>query len=293
MVLRLQIDVDKLSGLSQLALQKTLSYLPYLLLALLVFIVGLKLVKGITNLVDKRLRHREVDPSLRPFLKAVLRSFLNVAVLVSAAGIAGVETTSFVAILGAAGLAVGLALQGSLSNFAGGVMLLLLKPYKTGDYVEASGTAGTVDEVQIFHTRLKTPDNKVVLVPNSSVVNSNIINYSAEETRRCDLNFGIAYDDDIDHARSIMKAHFDQDSRVLKDPAYMIIITSLGDSSVNISGRAWVRTTDFWGFLWESTEKIKKDFDREGITIPFPQRDVHLYHDDSKQTSHPTPTALT
>jgi small conductance mechanosensitive channel len=262
---------------SRKLLLKVIDYLPFLLLAVLTLVVGLRIVRVIGKWIDRRLARRGVDPSLRPFLGSVIRALLNVAVFVSAAGIAGIETTSFVAILGAAGLAIGLALQGSLSNFAGGVMLLLLKPYKTEDYVEAGGTAGTVDQIQIFHTRLKTPDNKVVLIPNSSVVNNNITNYSAESTRRCDLNFGIAYDDDIDKARAIIKAHFDHDPRVLREPAYMIIVTSLGDSSVNISGRAWVRTDDFWYFLWDSTERIKKDFDREGITIPFPQRDVHLY----------------
>lgn len=285
--------LDQWSALAQQLLNSILSYLPQLVLALFLLWIGIRLVKALAKYIDGRLKKRDIDPSLRPFLRSVISAFLYVAVVVSAAGIAGIETTSFVAILGAAGLAIGLALQGSLSNFAGGVMLLLLKPYRTDDYVEAAGTSGTVNEIQIFHTRLKTPDNKIVLVPNSAVVNNNIINYSAEETRRCDLNFGIAYDDDIDQARSIIKAHFDQDERVLQDPAYMIIVTSLGNSSVNISGRAWVNTTDFWGFLWESTEKIKKDFDREGITIPFPQRDVHLYQRASKDDIRPTPAALT
>jgi small conductance mechanosensitive channel len=189
----------------------------------------------------------------------------------------GVASHSFVAVIGAAGLAIGLALQGSLANFAAGVMIIGFRPFKAGDYIEAGGTAGTVQEVQIFSTFLKTPDNKLVIVPNGSITSDTITNYSATGTRRLDLVFGIGYGDDMKKAKQIIEETLGQDERVLEDPKPVIAVAELGDSSVNIVARPWVKTGDYWDLRFHLTETIKRRFDEEGISIPFPQRDVHLF----------------
>ena len=193
----------------------------------------------------------------------------------------GIQTTSFVALLGAAGLAIGLALQGSLSNFAAGFLMILFRPFKVGDYIEAAGTAGTVEEIQIFTTALRTPDNKLVIVPNAKLTADNIVNWSAKGTRRVDMVFGIGYGDDIDRARSVIREIIEADPRVLKDPAPLVALWQLGESSVDFVARPWVKSADYWSVWFDTTEKVKKAFDAEGISIPFPQRDVHVYqHSD-------------
>lgn len=188
----------------------------------------------------------------------------------------GIQTTSIIAVLGAAGLAIGLALQGSLSNFAAGVLMLIFRPFRAGDYVECAGTAGVVEEVQIFSTRLRTPDNKLVIVPNGAVYSGNVVNYSANDTRRLDLVFGVSYADDLDHVKRVMRAVLDAEPRLLADPAPTIGLLELADSSVNFAVRPWVRTGDYWPVYFDLMEAMKKRFDAEGITIPFPQRDVHF-----------------
>jgi small conductance mechanosensitive channel len=193
-------------------------------------------------------------------------------------GMIGIEMTSFIAILGAAGLAFGMALSGTLQNFAGGVIILVFKPYKVGDYIEAAGYAGSVTEIRIFNTILKTPDNKVIIIPNSSLAGNSMTNYSAEPTRRVDFKFGIGYQDDIDKAKSVLKRLADADERILKDPAVFIAVSEMADSSVNLIVRAWVETANYWPVYFDMTEKVKKTFDAEGISIPFPQRDVHIYN---------------
>src|SRR5690606_5359625 len=197
--------------------------------------------------------------------------------LISVASMVGVATTSFVAVIGAAGLAIGLALQGSLANFAGGVLILIFKPFKVGDTIEAQGFVGTVKEIQILHTILNTPDNRRVVIPNGSLSNSSLVNMSVNTTRRADMTFGISYNDDIDKAKAICQRLLDADPRWLTDPAPLIVVGSLGDNSVNLTVRCWTNASDLWPFQWDMLERVKNSFDQEGITIPFPQRDVHLY----------------
>ena len=191
----------------------------------------------------------------------------------------GIATTSFIALLGAAGLAIGLALQGSLANFASGVLILIFKPYKINDFIEAAGIKGTVHEIQVFNTVLKTPDNKTIIIPNSQVSAGTITNYSTEATRRVDMTFGIGYSDDIDKAKSVLSKLLKEDSRVLDNPEIMIVVSELADSSVNFSVRGWVKAADYWGVYFDMHEKVKKTFDKENISIPFPQTDVHLFQE--------------
>ena len=190
----------------------------------------------------------------------------------------GVEMTSFIAVLGAAGLAVGLALQGTLQNFAGGVIILLFKPYKVGDYIETQGYAGTVKEIQIFTTIMHTPDNKVIIIPNSPIATGSLINYSAQETRRVDFTFGIGYGDDIEKAKKVLNNILDKHEKVMKDPLPFVRVVELADSSVNFAVRAWAKSADYWDVYLDVTEAVKKSFDKEGISIPFPQSDVHIYN---------------
>ncbi|MHC4695766.1 MAG: mechanosensitive ion channel family protein [Planctomycetota bacterium] len=204
-------------------------------------------------------------------------ALLMTPVVISAVQKLGVPTTSFVAVVGAAGLAVGFALQGSLANFAAGVMVIIFRPFKAGDFVEAGGVSGAVEEVQIFATVLKTPDNKRVIVPNSAITGGTITNYSANETRRVDLVFGIGYGDDIKKAKDALEDILAQDERVLKDPTATIAVAELADNSVNLVVRPWVKTLDYWDVLFDVTEAVKQRFDAENISIPFPQRDLHLH----------------
>ncbi len=205
---------------------------------------------------------------------------LMVVVVIAAVGALGVQTTSFIAILGAAGLAVGLALQGSLSNFASGVLIIIFRPYKVGDWIEGAGISGAVVDVQILTTILKTGDNKQIIVPNSQIMDSIITNYSANDTRRVDMVVGVSYADDVDKVRAALEDLITAEERILDDPAPTIAVSELADSSVNFVVRPWVKTADYWGVKFDLTEAIKKRFDQDGISIPFPQRDVHLYKHD-------------
>ena len=245
--------------------------------AVVILIVGRIAAGWLSGLVGKILARRSVDDTLTRFLVSLTKIGLLTFVILAALSTLGVQTASFVAVIGAAGLAIGFALQGSLSNFAAGVMLISFRPFRAGDYVEAGGVSGSVDSVQLFVTVMKTPDNKRVIIPNSQITSGSIINYSAEERRRVDMVFGIGYDDDIRKAKEILERLVSQDSRILKDPAPIIVVGELADSSVNILCRPWVNTADYWGVYWDLTEKVKLTFDAEGISIPFPQRDVHLH----------------
>lgn len=245
--------------------------------AILILLVGRILAGVFKKLLQKVLHRSNLDQTIVSFLGNLFYGLLITLIVLMALGQIGVETTSFVAIVGAAGLAVGIALKDSLSNFAAGVMLLINKPFTIGDYIEAGGTSGSVNEIRLFATKLKTPDNRVVYVPNSSVIGGNITNYTAEATRRVDMEFGIGYSDDIDKAKDIILKLLSNDERVLKDPAPQIVVGSLGDSSVNIKVRPWTKKEDYWGFYFDMTENVKKKFDEEGVSIPFPQRDVHLF----------------
>jgi small conductance mechanosensitive channel len=220
---------------------------------------------------------RQVDSTIVSFVTNLTYIALLVFVILAALGQLGIQTTSFIAVIGAAGLAIGLALQGSLSNFAAGFLMLIFRPFKVGDHIEGAGTAGTVEAIQIFTTQLKTPDNKTVIIPNAALTAGNITNYSTKGTRRVDLVFGIGYGDDIDHAKNVIMDVLAKEERILKDPSTMIGVIELADSSVNIAVRPWVRSADYWNVYFNLTENIKKSFDSQGISIPFPQRDVHMY----------------
>lgn len=245
--------------------------------ALLIFIIGMWVAKLIKKGMVKLMQKRGVDPMLVSFVSSLLYVALQIFVIIAALAKLNINTTSFVAVLGAAGLAVGLALQGSLANFASGVLMIIFKPIGIGDFIEAGGTMGTVDEISIFTTVVNTPDNKKVIVPNSGIMSGNITNYSAHENRRVDLVAGIGYGDDIDKAKTVLEGILAADERILKDPAPTVAVVELADSSVNLVVRPWVKGADYWGVYFDVTEAIKKRFDAEGISIPFPQQDVHLY----------------
>ncbi|WP_304640599.1 mechanosensitive ion channel family protein [Pseudomonas sp.] len=266
----------QLEELQQAWLPLVMQYGGQVLLAIVTLLVGWWVIGRLTAAVLGVLQRRNIDPTLHGFLGALVGIGLRVLLLVSVAGMIGVETTSFIALIGAAGLAIGLALQGSLANFAGGMLIIMLRPFKVGEYIEAQGMGGTVDSIQIFHTILKTPDNKTVVIPNGSLSNGNIINYSRQPTRRVDLNIGIDYGDDVKQAREILLRLARADERVFTDPEPVVWLVSLGDSSVNLSLRMWTKTSDYWGVFWDIQELAKETFDREGITIPFPQRTLHM-----------------
>jgi small conductance mechanosensitive channel len=248
-----------------------------LVIALVIFYVGRIAVGLAVRGIRKVMQKQEVDKTLQTFVCNLVRMALLVVVIIAAIGALGVQTTSFIAIFGAAGLAVGLALQGSLSNFAAGVLIVLFRPYKVGDYIEGAGISGSVEQVQILTTVLKTPDNKEVIVPNSQIMTSIITNYSANDTRRVDMMVGVSYNDDLDKVHKTIRDLVAADDRILDDPACTIAVSDLADSSVNFVIRPWVKTADYWNVKFDMTEAIKRRFDKEGISFPFPQQDVHLY----------------
>ncbi len=249
-----------------------------LLLAILVLIVGLMVIKAITKGIVRLMRRSKVNESLIPFLKTLISVLLKIMLIISVMGMVGIEMTSFIAVLAAAGLAVGMALQGTLQNFAGGVMILLFKPYEVGDFIEAQGYMGTVKEIQIFTTILLTPDNRKVIIPNSPLATNALINYSAMETRRIDFSFGIGYTDSIDDAKKILLDMAQSDERILKDNPPAVMVEALADSSVNLKLRVWLKSSDYWDVFFDYTEAVKKKFDDAKISIPFPQQDVHVYN---------------
>ena len=247
------------------------------LAAIAVFVIGRWIAKAITKAIVRLMEKSNVDETLVKFLSNVTYVALLTFVILAVLGQLGIQTTSFIAVLGAAGLAIGLALQGSLSNFAAGFLLILFRPFKRGDFIEGAGVAGTVEEIQIFTTQVKTADNKTVIIPNSNLTGDNIVNWTAKGTRRVDMVFGIGYDDDIDKAKQIMADILAKDDRVLKDPAPTIAVSELADSSVNFVVRPWSKVEDYWGIYFATTENVKKEFDAAGISIPYPQRDIHVY----------------
>jgi small conductance mechanosensitive channel len=260
------------------AIDLLMSYGPKLLLAIITLIIGLWIIKFFIKGIGRAMERGKVETTLHKFLLGLISVILKVMLIISVASMIGIQMTSFIAVLGAAGLAVGLALQGSLANFAGGVLILFFKPYKIGDFIDASGFMGTVKEIQIFNTILKTVDNKTIIIPNGTLSNASITNFSTEPTRRVDMTFGIGYSDDIQKAKGILESLLKSDSRVLNDPAYMIVVSELADSSVNLVVRAWCNSADYWGIYFSMQEKVKLEFDKQGISIPFPQRDVHVYN---------------
>ncbi|MBW1889885.1 MAG: mechanosensitive ion channel [Deltaproteobacteria bacterium] len=245
--------------------------------ALAIFIVGRWVAKALRNLTRKMMGEKGIDPIIIGFTCNMAYIALLAFIIIAALGQLGIQTTSFIAILGAAGLAIGLALQGSLSNFAAGFLMVIFRPFNVGDYIEGAGVAGSVEEIQLFTTTLLTPDNKTVIIPNAKLTSDNIINWTVTGTRRVDMVFGIGYDDDIDKARQIMEDILAKDERILKDKATQIAVVELADSSVNFVVRPWVNAGDYWGVYMDAMENIKKAFDKQGISIPYPQQDVHLH----------------
>ncbi|MCG8578357.1 MAG: mechanosensitive ion channel [Bacteroidales bacterium] len=247
------------------------------LAAILIAVVGLWIINKIIKGFKKLLIARNIDETLVPFIISLSSVTLKVLLFISVISYLGIQMTSFIAILGAAGLAVGMALSGTLQNFAGGVILLILKPFRVGDYIEAQGHAGIVKEIQIFNTILTSLDNKVIIIPNGGLSTGAMINYTKEDTRRVDFVFGIGYDDDIDKARDIIKAVAEKNELIMKDPEVFVAVLEHGDSSVNLVTRLWSKTADYWTVYFYMMEFVKKEFDKQGITIPYPQRDVHMY----------------
>ena len=246
-------------------------------IAIAIFVVGKIVARMLSNLVKTALKRGGTDQMLVGFLGNITYGVLLVAVVLAAIDSLGVNIVSLMAILGAAGLAVGLALKDSLGNFAAGVMIIIFRPFKIGDYVEAGGTAGTIFEIGLFATLMNTPDNKRIIVPNGAIINGNITNVSALPTRRVDMVFGISYDDNIGQARDIIKGILEADERVLKDPAPVVTVGALGDSSVNLNVRPWVNAADYWAVYWDLLETVKVRFDEAGVSIPYPQQDVYMH----------------
>lgn len=249
--------------------------------AVLIFFVGRIIARMIQKAVRRAMGKAKVDETLIAFVANITYAFLLVLIILVALNTMGVQVTSFIAILGAAGLAVGLALQGSLSNFAAGVLLIIFRPFKAGDVVDVNGVLGKVEEIDIFTTKLATPDNKCVIIPNSKITDGNIVNLTRKEMRRVDMTIGVAYDADLKRVKDVLTDVLAQDARVLKDPAPTVGVIEFGDSSINLVVRPWVKPDDYWDVLFDTNHAIKDRFDAEDITIPFPQRDVHLFKGDA------------
>ncbi len=256
-----------------------ITYGTQIVIAIAIFVVGKWLAKKISNAIVSAMTKKDIDKTINSFVGSIANTVLLAFVIIAALGQLGIQTASFVAIIGAAGLAVGFALQGSLSNFASGVLLILFRPIRSGDFVEAAGQAGVISEVGIFSTIMKTGDNKVIIIPNSNIMGGNITNYSMESTRRIDMVVGIAYDADLRKAKEVLEDIVSKEDRILKDPAVTIAVAELADSSVNFVLRPWVNSGDYWPTKFSLLETIKLRFDEENIGIPFPQLDVHLQKD--------------
>jgi len=265
---------EAIEGIVELAML----YGVQVILALTILIVGKWVAKKIANIVQRVLAKNNVDPAIQHFVGSLVSWVLIIFVVIASLGQLGIQTASFVAIVGAAGLAVGLALQGSLANFAAGVLILIFRPFKVGDFIEVAGVSGVVQKIQIFTTELHSPDNKKIIVPNGGVISGNITNYSANDTRRVDLVFGVGYGDDINAAKAVLQSVVAAEPKVLQDPAPTIAVVELADSSVNLVCRPWVNTADYWDVYFNITEAAKKALDAQGISIPFPQRDLHLHN---------------
>ncbi|MFC1494167.1 mechanosensitive ion channel family protein [Thermodesulfobacteriota bacterium] len=267
---------DIMMNLKTLLVQYSLQ----LIAAVLIFVIGRYVAILLKKLIQKLLVKSKVEETLVSFFTSISYVAMMAIVVIVALDRLGVKTTSFVAIIGAAGLAIGLAMQGSLANFAAGVLMIIFKPFKVGDLIEAAGATGVVEEIGIFTTIIKTPDNKEIIIPNGKVTGDNIVNYTSKDKRRVDIVAGVSYSDDLDKVRTVLEQILSEDERILKDPAPMIAVMELAESSVNFTVRSWVKTEDYWNVFFATQEKIKKRFDDEGISIPFPQQDIHLFKTD-------------
>jgi len=249
-------------------------------MAIVIFVVGKWVVKMVVGFAKKLLTKSNMDQMLVDFVAAIVNALLMLFVIIASLNQLGVDTSSLVALVAAAGLAVGLALQGSMQNFAAGVMIIIFKPFKSGDFIDAGGVTGVVEKVQIFSTTMRTGDNKEIIVPNGGIYSGPITNFSARDTRRVDMVFGIGYDDDFRQAKAILERLVTEDERILPEPAPVVGLSELGDSSVNFVVRPWVNSGDYWKVLWDMNEKVKTEFDAAGISIPYPQMDVHLHQEN-------------
>jgi len=245
--------------------------------AVVIIVIGRIVAGWVRRLVTRIMTHRRTDPIILSFVSSLVYVFLMVVVILAALSQIGVETTSFIAVIGAAGLAIGLALQGSLANFAAGFLLIVFRPFKVGDFIEGAGAIGTVDSIQIFTTTLRSPDNKIIIVPNAKIAGDSIVNHSAMSTRRVDFTIGVSYDADIRHVRNVLHGIIAGDNRIQKEPEPMVVVGEMADNSVNFIVRVWVKAEDYWAVFFDTTETVKLRFDEEKIGIPYPQRDVHLY----------------
>ena len=282
-----EILAQKIQTLSQMSTEELTSMVikwvlnlsARVLIALAIFFIGRWIIRYLRKLLRRMMERRAVEASLKSFLLNLVSITLTLFLIIVIIGILGIDTTSFVAIFASAGLAIGMALSGTLQNFAGGVMILIFKPFRVGDFIEAQGQTGTVKEIQLFNTVINTTDNKTIMIPNGGISTGIINNYSKESIRRVEWTFGIGYGDDYDLAKATIASMLDQDARVLKDPAYFIAVSSLGDSSVNIVVRAWTSTGDFWNVFFDMNEKVYKQFPIVGLNIPYPQMDVHIHQE--------------
>lgn len=268
--------VSQVSEMTDKAIDYAMSVAPSILLAILTLIIGAWVIKFATRTFGKLMEKRNVDVSLRGFLSGIVRFMLWIMLFISVASTIGIETTSFVAVVGAAGLAIGLALQGSLANFAGGVLILLFKPFRVGDVIDAEGEIGTVAKIDVLHTTVHTLTNKEVIMPNGQVANNTVINIGRQPKRRVDFAVGIAYDASVKEARKVILEVLANDERIDKDPAPVVKLTNLGDSSLDLTVRCWTDTANYWDVYFDNLEAIKEALDAANISIPFPQRDVHI-----------------
>lgn len=271
------MDPQASSQLLDSAMELLMYYGPKVLAAIAIFFIGKIVANWVKRIVTKVMTKGNVDPLIIGFTSSIAYMAMMVFVVVATLGQIGIQTTSFIAVLGAAGLAIGLALQGSLANFAAGFLLIIFRPFREGDFIEAAGVTGKVDLIQIFTTTLKTPDNKIIIIPNAKLGSDNIINYSAQKTRRVDMVVGVSYDADLKEVRNILEDIVSKDERILNDPEHLIAVGELADNSVNFFVRVWVESSDYWSVFYDANETVKLRLDEAGIGIPYPQRDVHLY----------------
>ncbi|MDX5422552.1 MAG: mechanosensitive ion channel [Hymenobacteraceae bacterium] len=273
------LDID---SIREMVVNFAVLYGMKLLVAIVILVIGTWVIRRLNRLIQNLMLSKGVDESLRPFLSSILKVTLWILLIVLVIAQLGVEMTSFIAVLGSAGLAIGLALQGSLSNFAGGVLILTIKPFRVGDYIEAQGQGGTVHLINIFNTVLKTPDNKTIYLPNGPLASTVVVNYSVENTRRVELLFTVSVHNDIGKVRQLIQQLIDQDERVLQEPAPAIVVTNFAEHAITISTRIWCNRTEFWALYWDMMEKAKASFEQNGIALPVPKREVLAHQHDSQ-----------
>lgn len=273
----LSLPVDQIDEYTNTAIELGIAYAPKLILAIVTLIIGLWIVNRVIAGLGKMLAKGGTEQTLQKFLANLASVILKGLLFISVASMVGIETTSFIAILGAAGLAIGLALQGSLANFAGGVLILMFRPYRVGDFIETNGHMGSVKSIEIFNTVMTTGDNKTIIIPNGAVSNNPITNFSMQDTRRVDIDFGISYDDDLRIGKDVLIKLIEADERIHSDPAPMVVISSLGDSCVNITTRSWVDSGNYWPVYFDLMENSKLALEAAGLSIPYPQQDVHMH----------------